>query len=56
LIPSFNIGNRTIEIYNDKKELLLVIPKEYTHEFGESMMILKSYYESDLKLLIDRNK
>ena len=56
LIPSFNIGNRTIEIYNDKKELLLVIPKEYTHEFGESMMILKSYYESDLKLLIDQNK
>lgn len=56
LMPSFNMDNRTVEVYNSNKELLLVIPKEYTHEFDRVMMILKSYYESDLKPLIDKNK
>ena len=56
LIPSFNRDDRTVEVYNNNKELLLVIPNEYTHEFDGMLMILKSYYESDLKPLIDKNK
>jgi len=58
LMPVFVVSDKTIQVRDSNSNILLTIPKEYTHEFADSglLMIQKSYYDSTLKPMIEKYK